>query len=107
MKKEVHKDMKNLIKINQTETLEIKQFLNQINTGEIQQTRTSGRWNLRAEDKIDIKQKQEEILDKRLNNYKRNMQEFSNSIKRPNLQSWALKKQKRCKPKEYVIFSTK
>jgi hypothetical protein len=35
------------------------------------------------------------------------MKEFSNSIKRPNLKSWALKKERRCKPKEYIKYSIK
>jgi hypothetical protein len=35
-------------------------------------------------DKIDIKEKTEELLDKRLKSCLRNMQELSNSIKRPN-----------------------
>jgi hypothetical protein len=34
------------------------------------------------------------------------MQELSDSIKRPNLRSWALK-EKRCKPKRYIIYSIK
>jgi hypothetical protein len=38
------------------------------------------------EDKIDIKEKKrEELLDKRLKGCERNMQELSNTIKRPNL----------------------
>jgi septal ring factor EnvC (AmiA/AmiB activator) len=36
-------------------------------------------------DKIEIKEKTEEILDKQLKSSERNMQELSNSIKRPNL----------------------
>jgi hypothetical protein len=35
--------------------------------------------------KIDIKEKTEEYLDKRLKSYKRNTQELCNSIKKPNL----------------------
>jgi chromosome segregation ATPase len=37
------------------------------------------------EDKIEIKEKTEEILVKQLKSCERNMQELSNSIKRPNL----------------------
>jgi septal ring factor EnvC (AmiA/AmiB activator) len=37
------------------------------------------------EDKIDIKEKTEELLVKQLKSCERNMQELSNSIKRPNL----------------------
>jgi chromosome segregation ATPase len=36
------------------------------------------------EDKKDFKEKSEELLDKRLKSCKRNMQELSDSIKRPN-----------------------
>jgi hypothetical protein len=35
------------------------------------------------------------------------MQELSNSIKGPNLQIMGNEKEERCKPKEYVIQSTK
>jgi hypothetical protein len=35
------------------------------------------------EDKIDIKEKTEDLLDKRLKSCERNMQELSKSIKRP------------------------
>jgi hypothetical protein len=37
------------------------------------------------EDKIELKEKIEEILVKQLNSHERNVQAFSNSIKRPNL----------------------
>jgi chromosome segregation ATPase len=36
-------------------------------------------------DKIEIKEETEEILDKQLNSWERNMQGLSDSIKRPNL----------------------
>jgi hypothetical protein len=35
------------------------------------------------------------------------MQELSTSIKRPNLRIMGLKKEKRHKPKEYIIYSIK
>jgi septal ring factor EnvC (AmiA/AmiB activator) len=38
-----------------------------------------------VEDKIEIKEKQEEILVKQLKSCERNMQELGNSIRRPNL----------------------
>jgi hypothetical protein len=41
--------------------------------------------NSELEDKIQIKVKTEEILVKQLKNCERNMQELSDSIKRPNL----------------------
>jgi hypothetical protein len=37
------------------------------------------------EDKIDIKDKTKELLDKSLKNCKKNMQELSDSIKRPSV----------------------
>jgi septal ring factor EnvC (AmiA/AmiB activator) len=40
---------------------------------------------LELKDKIEIKEKNPEILVKQLKSYERNMQELSNSIKRPNL----------------------
>jgi hypothetical protein len=43
------------------------------------------------EDKIDIKEKTEEPLDKRLKKCKRKMQKINNSIKRPNLQIMDIK----------------
>jgi phage shock protein A len=66
MKEEFNKDMENLRKKNQTETLEIKSSLNQIkNTGESHSSRLeqvedriSG-----LEDKIDTKEKSEELLE--------------------------------------------
>jgi hypothetical protein len=33
------------------------------------------------------------------------MQELSDSIKNQTWESWALKKEKRCKPKGYIIYS--
>jgi hypothetical protein len=52
--------------------------------------RISGR-----EDKIDIKGKTDEFLDKRLKSCERNMQELCNSIKSQTCESWELKKEKR------------
>jgi trehalose-6-phosphate synthase len=49
----------------------------------------------------------EEALDKRLKSCERNMEELSNSLKDQTCESWALKKEKRCKPKVYLIQSTK
>jgi hypothetical protein len=39
----------------------------------------------RLEDKIEIKEKAEDLLDKRLKSCERNMQELSSSIRKPNL----------------------
>jgi hypothetical protein len=54
-----------------------------------------------------IKGKTEEKLFKQLNTYERNMQELTDSIKRPNLRIMVLKKEKRCKPKEFLIYLAK
>jgi hypothetical protein len=59
------------------------------------------------EDKIDNKEKIEEFSDKRLKSCKRNMQELSDPIKRPNLKILGIEEEKRCKPKVDIIYSTK
>jgi Mg2+ and Co2+ transporter CorA len=86
MKEEFDKDMENFRK-KETETLEIQSSLNQIkNIGEnhsnrIEQVedRISG-----LEDKIGIKEKTEELLNKIFKSHEKNTQELSDSIKRPN-----------------------
>jgi chromosome segregation ATPase len=90
-------------KKNQTEILEIKSSLNQIkntvkshfSAPEQVEERISG-----LKDKIDIKEKTEEFIDKRLKSCKRKAEELFNSLKRPNLQMM-------CKPKLHIIYSTK
>jgi septal ring factor EnvC (AmiA/AmiB activator) len=80
--------MENLRKKNQTEILKIKICLNQIkNTLESHSRRLEQveDWISRHKDKIDVKEKTENLLDKRLKSYKRSTQDLSNSIKRPNL----------------------
>jgi uncharacterized protein YhaN len=51
-------------------------------------------------DKIEIKEKEEEFLDKRLKSYKRNMQELSDSIKRSNLQIMVIEEGEEMKAKD-------
>jgi hypothetical protein len=83
MKEEFNEDMESLRKKNQAEILEIKSSLSQIKSTESKKStedRISG-----LEGKIDIKEKIKEHLVKRQNFCERIMQEFSNSIKRPNL----------------------
>jgi chromosome segregation ATPase len=88
--------MENLRKKNQTEILKIKSSLNQIkNAVEIHSSspeqkddRISG-----LEDKIDVKEKTEQLLYKRLKNWERNTQELSDSIKYQTYESWASKKE--------------
>jgi hypothetical protein len=58
------------------------------------------------ENKTEIKEKTEEIFVKQHKSCKRNTRDLSNSIERPTLRTWALKK-KRCKPKGYKTYSIK
>jgi chromosome segregation ATPase len=90
---ELNEDMGNLRKKNQTEILEIKSPFN-----EIKNTVKGHFWRLQQvedrisglKDKIEIKEKTEEHLVKQLQSCERNMQELSNSIKRPNLRIMGL-----------------
>jgi hypothetical protein len=93
MKEEFNKDMESLRKNIQTEILEIKRSLSQIKKTEIHcrgteqvEDRNSGH-----KDKIHIKEKTEEFLDKRLKSCERNMQEFCNSIRKPILRHMGIK----------------
>jgi chromosome segregation ATPase len=78
IKEEVAHDMKNLRKKNQIET----QNTVEGHSSRLEQVedRISG-----LGDKVEIKEKTQELLVKQLKTYKRNMQELTNSIKRPNL----------------------
>jgi chromosome segregation ATPase len=95
MKDEFKKYIESLRKNNQTEILENKSSFNKIkNTLEIHShrlTQMEGRIS-GLKDKIGIKEKIEKYLDKSLKSCARNMQEFCNSIKRPNLRLCPLKK---------------
>jgi TolA-binding protein len=82
--------MENLRRKNQTEILEIKSLNSQT------KNRVEGHYSRleqvkdrisELEDKIEIRRKTEEILVKQLKSCERNMQELSNSIKRPNLRT--------------------
>jgi chromosome segregation ATPase len=53
-------------------------------------------------DKIEIKEKREEILVKKLKSCERNMQELINSIKRPNLKIMCIEEGE--KPKVYIVY---
>jgi hypothetical protein len=59
------------------------------------------------EDKKEIKGKTEELLLKQLKTCKRNMQELTNSIKRPILRIMGIEEGEECKQKEFVIYSIK
>jgi chromosome segregation ATPase len=58
------------------------------------------------ENEMEIKGKTEELLGRQLKTYERNMQELTNSIKRPNLRIMGIE-EKRCKQKEFIIHSIK
>jgi chromosome segregation ATPase len=102
MKELLNKHMENLRKKDQREFLEIKSPFNQIkNTGEgysskLEQVedRISGH-----KDKINIKLKTEELLDKPLKSCERNIQELSNSIKRTNLRITGLEEREEVQAK--------
>jgi septal ring factor EnvC (AmiA/AmiB activator) len=106
----LNKDIENIRKKNKTEILEIKSpFILTKNTLEGHSSRLKQGEDRITElkDKIEIKDKTEGILVKQLKSCERNMQELSDSIKRPNLRkSWTLKKE-RCKPMGHVIYSIK
>jgi chromosome segregation ATPase len=77
-KEEVTQDMENLRKKNKTETQNTME--GHISRLEQVEDRVS-----EFKDKIEIKEKTEELLVKQLKSCERNMQELTNSIKRPNL----------------------
>jgi hypothetical protein len=54
-----------------------------------------------------MKENNRKLLDRRLKSCERNMQELSDSIKRPNLRIMGIEEEKRCKPKLYIIDSLK
>jgi chromosome segregation ATPase len=88
MKEELNKDMENLRKKNQTKILEIKTPFSQIKhtvQGHSSRLKQVEDRILELKDKIDIKEKMEELLVKQLKNCERNMQKLNGSIKRPNL----------------------
>jgi hypothetical protein len=78
IKEEVTHDMESLRKKNQTETQNIVE-------GHSRRLEQAEDRILELEDKTEIKGKTEELLVKQLNTYERNIQELTDSIKRPNL----------------------
>jgi chromosome segregation ATPase len=58
-------------------------------------------------DKMEIKGKTEELLVKQLKTCERNMQELTDSIKRPNLRIIGIEEGEGHKQKEFMIYSTK
>jgi hypothetical protein len=100
IKEEETQDMENLRKKNETEMQ---------NKMEVQSSRIE-----QAEDRISeledemvIKGKTEELIVKQLKTCEKKMQEFIDSIKRPNLRIVVIEKEKRCKQRKCVIYSTK
>jgi ADP-dependent phosphofructokinase/glucokinase len=57
------------------------------------------------EDEMEIKGKTEELLVKKLKTCERNMQELTDSIKRPNLRIMGIEEEEEVK--EFIIYSTK
>jgi hypothetical protein len=55
---------------------------------------------------MEIQGKTAELLVKQLKTCEKNMQELTNSIKRPKLRIMGTEK-KKCKQKEFIIYSTK
>jgi hypothetical protein len=102
MKEKFNKDMENLRKKNQTEMLEIKSSLNLIKNTEESHSSRLEQVEDRLEDKIDIKGKIEELLDKKFKRCERNMQELSDSIKRPNLQITGIEEGEEVHPKIWI-----
>jgi chromosome segregation ATPase len=90
IKEDTIHDMENLRKKNETET----QNTMEGHSSRLEQVedRIS-----ELEDKMEIKGKTEELLVKQLKTYERNMQELTNSIKKPNLRLMGIEKEKRCK----------
>jgi chromosome segregation ATPase len=87
IKEELNNDKENLRKKNQTEILEVKSSFSQTkNTveGSSRLEQVEDRIS-ECKDKKEIKEKTKEILVKQLKSCERNMQELTDSIKRPNL----------------------
>jgi hypothetical protein len=87
-----------LRKKNQTENLEIKSPFS------LTKNTAKGIW---LKHKIEIKEDTEEIIVKQLKSSETNMQKFNNAIKWTNLKIMGIEKEKRCKPKGYVLYSIK
>jgi hypothetical protein len=78
IKEEVTHDMENLRKRNETETQNTMEY----HSSRLEQAKER---ISELEEKMEIQGKTEELLFKQLKIYKRNMQEITDSIKRPNL----------------------
>jgi septal ring factor EnvC (AmiA/AmiB activator) len=59
------------------------------------------------EDRMEIKGKTEELLVKQLKTYERNMQELTDSIKRPNLRLMGIEEGEKVQAKGFVIYLIK
>jgi hypothetical protein len=108
MEEEFNKDMENLRKKNQIETLEIKSLLNQIKYTRESHSSRLEQAEVRIselEHGIATKEETEELLEaskaaKRIHKYS------VTPSKDQTCESWALKKEKSCKTKVYIIYST-
>jgi sugar-specific transcriptional regulator TrmB len=102
MKEEFNKDMEHLRNKESKRNPVIKCSLNQIkNIGENLSSRLEQVEDriLGLKDKTDSKEEIEELLDKILKTYERNMQELSNSNKKPNMQTMGIKEGKELQAK--------
>jgi TolA-binding protein len=102
--------MENLRKKNQVEILEIKiPFSQTKNTVEGHSSRLEHMEDRISElkGKVEIKEKTEELLIKQLNSHERNMEELSDSIKRPNLRIMGIEEGEEVQAKGYIICSIK
>jgi TolA-binding protein len=100
IKEELPKDMENLKKKNQTETKSTVE--GHCSRLEQVEDRIS-----ELKDKIEIKEKTEEILVKQLKNCERNMQKLSNSIKRSKLRIMGIEEGEEVQAKGIIIYSIK
>jgi septal ring factor EnvC (AmiA/AmiB activator) len=100
IKGEVMQYMENLSKKNQTDTP---------NTVGVYSSRLEQLDDKISEikDKIEIKGKAKDILAKQLKSCESNMQEFSNSIKRPNMRIMVIEEGEEVPENRYVIYSIK
>jgi hypothetical protein len=59
------------------------------------------------EDEMEIKGKTKELLIKQLKTCERNMQELTNSFKRPNLRIMGIEEEEEVQQKKFILYSTK
>jgi chromosome segregation ATPase len=100
IKEEVTHDMENLRKKNETEIQNTME-------GHSRRLEQAEDRISEFEDEMEIKGKTEELLFKQLKTCERNMQELTDSIKRPNLRIMGIEEVEEVQAKEFIIYSTK